>query len=29
MNALDQIQLPEENKKPLIALADYLMVRNS
>jgi geranylgeranyl diphosphate synthase type II len=29
MNALDQIQLPEENKKPLIALSDYLMVRNS
>jgi geranylgeranyl diphosphate synthase type II len=29
MNALSQIQLPEENKKPLIALADYLMVRNS
>jgi len=29
MNALHQIQLPEENKKPLIALSDYLMVRNS
>ena len=29
MNALDQIQLPKENKKPLIALSDYLMVRNS
>jgi geranylgeranyl diphosphate synthase type II len=29
MNALSQIQLPEENKKPLVALADYLMVRNS
>ena len=29
MNALSQIQLPEENKKPLVALADYLMVRIS
>jgi geranylgeranyl diphosphate synthase type II len=29
MNALQQIQLPEENKKPLIALSDYLMVRIS
>lgn len=29
MNALSQIQLSEENKKPLVALADYLMVRIS
>jgi geranylgeranyl diphosphate synthase type II len=29
MNALSQIQLPEENKKPLVDLADYLMVRIS